>query len=157
VPEQESIEFLRLQYAGRIYLISVPWLWRTAAPPWWIEEFFHHPHWWRIARGGHLPISDQPNARLGWFAIEENGGAEFLNGLSAIIRDSERRAPASFTLPTFDPVGFGLTEGDRTPDEEDGAYDYARFRDGLALLGDPFRGKPLDVLVWSPNEGLSLK
>jgi hypothetical protein len=160
LPEGESVQFLRLQYAGRIYLTSGPWVWRTAAPPWWIEEFLHHPGWWRAARRAHLPILQRPDARHGWFAIEEKGGAEFLNGLSAVIRSGERRMPISFALPTFDPVGFGFVESGRTVpgarDDEARAYDYARFRDGLAFLGDPFRGKPVEVLLWSPETGLSI-
>jgi hypothetical protein len=160
LPEREPVWFLRLRYAGRIYLTSAPWVWRAAAPPWWIEEFLYRPDWWRAARRAHLPISHRPDARLAWFAIEEKGGAEFLNGLSAVIRSGERRAPVSFALPTFDPVGFGFDEGDRAApgarDDEARAYDYARFRDGLALLGDPFRGKLIDVLSWSPETGLSL-
>lgn len=63
-------------------------------------------------------------------------------------------------LPTFDPVGFGFIEGDRVVpgvrDEGDRAYNYARFRDGLALLGDPFHDRPRDVVLWSPEDGTSL-
>jgi hypothetical protein len=161
MPEREPVPLLRLQYAGRTYLTSVPWVRRSGAPPWWIEEFFDHPYWWRIAKRMHLPVSQrQRDAGPAWFAIEEKGGAEFLNGLSATIRSDRRQTPASFVLPTFDPVGFRFVEGDRVVpsarDEGDRAYDYAQFRDGLALLGDPFRGRPRDVVLWSPENGVSL-
>jgi hypothetical protein len=63
-------------------------------------------------------------------------------------------------LPTFDPVGFGFENADRAVpvirDEGDRSYDYVKFRDGLALLGDPFRGRPRDVVLWSPEGGVSL-
>ncbi|MBY5798974.1 hypothetical protein [Rhizobium leguminosarum] len=158
MPERDPIPFLRLQYAGGYYLTSAPWFWSRGVPSRWIEGFFDHPHWWRIAPREHIPALRPRDASLGWFAIEEKGGAEFLNGLSAAIRSGERRAPPSFALPTFDPVGFGFAESDsatlRARDKDDRAYDYARFRDGLALLGDPFRGSPRDIVFWSPENGL---
>jgi hypothetical protein len=97
--------------------------------------------------------------RFGWFAIEEKAGAEFLNALTGIIRGGERAIPPTLQLPTFQPIGFGLpdSEGRTAGREEGGEYRYALFRDGLALLGDPFRGRLRDVVVWSPNEGLSLR
>ena len=159
-PEREPVPLLRLQYAGRTYLTSVPWVRRSGAPPWWIEEFLDHPYWWRMARHQHVRASQRQAAGLAWFAIEEKGGAEFLNGLSAVIRSGRRQMPSSFVLPTFDPVGFGLLDGDRAApsvrDEGDRSYDYTQFRDGLALLGDPFRGRARDVVLWSPEGGVSL-
>jgi hypothetical protein len=83
-----------------------------------------------------------------------------LNTLSDVIRGGRRQLPPSFLLPTFDPVGFGFVDGDRAVpdfrDEGDRFYDYAQFRDGLALLGDAFRGYPRDVVLWSPEGGISL-
>lgn len=159
-PELEPVPLLRLQYAGRTYLTSAPLVQRTGAPPWWMEEFFDHPYWWRIARHRDFPASQRQASGLALFAIEEKGGAEFLNGLSAVIRGGRRQIPPSFLLPTFDPVGFGFVDDDRAVpdirDEGDRSYDYAQFRDGLALLGDPFRGRPRDVLLWSPEGGVSL-
>ncbi len=159
-PDQEPVPFLRLQYAGRTYLTSAPWVRRSGVPSWWTEDFFDHPYWWRMARHGHLPASQRQASGLALFAIEEKGGAEFLNGLSAVIRGGRQQMAPSFLLPTFDPVGFGFVDGDRAVedfrDEGDRSYDYAQFRDGLALLGDAFRGRPRDVVLWSPEGGLPL-
>jgi hypothetical protein len=52
---------------------------------------------------------------------------------------------------------LGLPDGDGAAASREGEYRYALFRDGLALLGDPFRGRLRDVVIWSPNEGLSLR
>ena len=157
-PEREPVPLLRLQYAGRTYLTSVSW--RRSGEPRWIEEFFDHPYWWRMARHPYVRPLQRQAAGLAWFAIEEKGGAEFLNGLSAVIRSGRRQMPSSFVLPTFDPVGFGLLDGDRAApgvrDEGDRSYDYAQFRDGLALLGDPFRGRARDAVLWSPEGGVAL-
>lgn len=159
VPEREPIPLLCLAYAGRTYLTAVPWVRRAGVPPWRIEEFFDHPQWWRMARRGHLLGTYRQAAGLAWFAIEEKGGAEFLNGLSAVIRGGRRQTPPSFLLPTFDPVGFGFVDSDRVVpgirDEADGSYGYAQFRDGLALLGDPLRSRLHDVVLWSPERGVS--
>lgn len=157
-PEPEPIEFIRLQYAGRHYLASAPWSWRSDFPPWWEEDFFGHPGWWRhipSARRRMMPLS---GPRFGWFVIEEKAGAEFLNALTGIIRGGERAIPPTLQLPTYQPIGFGLPDSEGLAvSREGGDYRYALFRDGLALLGDPFRGRLRDVVIWSPNEGLSLR
>ncbi len=89
--------------------------------------------------------------------IEEKAGAEFLNALSIAIRDRAVGLPATMRLPTFEPTGFALSAGDRIARAEaDEPYQYALFRDGLALLGEPFRGRPRDVVVWSPDGGMAL-
>ena len=89
--------------------------------------------------------------------IEEKAGAEFLNALSIAIRDRAVRLPATMRLPTFEPTGFALSAGDRIARAEaDETYQYALFRDGLALVGEPLRGRPRDVVVWSPDGGMAL-
>lgn len=159
-PELEPVPLLRLQYAGRTYLTGMPWSRRYGAPSWWTEVFFDHPYWWRMTRRMHLPATQRQAAGLAWFAIEEKGGTEFLNKLSVVIRGGRRQTPPFFLLPNSDPVGFGFVEDDRalpeTRDDADRSYDYAQFRDGLALLSNPFLGRPRDVLLWSPEGGLSL-
>ncbi|WP_431324456.1 hypothetical protein [Rhizobium sp. YTU87027] len=96
--------------------------------------------------------------RFGWFVIEEKAGAEFLSALSGIIRGGERAIPPTLQLPTFQSIGFGLPDIEGLAvSREGGDYRYALFRDGLALPGDPFRGRLRDVVIWSPNEGLSLR
>lgn len=157
-PELEPIEFIRLQYAGRHYLASAPWSWRSDFPPWWEEDFFGHPGWWRhipSARRRMMPLS---GPRFGWFVIEEKAGAEFQNALTGIIRGGERAIPPTLQLPTFQPIGFGLADSEGLAVSREGDdYRYVLFRDGLALLGDPFRGRLRDVVIWSPSGGLSLR
>ncbi|BCH34341.1 hypothetical protein MesoLjLc_62710 [Mesorhizobium sp. L-8-10] len=81
-PERHDFPFLRFGYAGRTYLAAPPRLLRPGGPPWWIEDFFDHPEWWRLARRARLWPSRHPGSDFGWFAVEEKAGAEFLNALS---------------------------------------------------------------------------
>lgn len=158
IPERDAVVFLRLQYAGRTYLAAPPWLWRSDSPPWWIEDIFYRPDWRRVARRARLTSSrHHPGLDFGWFAIEEKAGVEFLNALSSAIGGGERQVPGSMDLPTFEPTGFGLNGGEPLlRGEAEEAYQYALFRDGLALLGDAFRGQPSGVVVWSPDGGAVL-
>lgn len=156
-PERHDVPFLRFGYAGRTYLAAPPWLLRPGGPPWWIADLFDHPEWWRLARRARLSPSRHPGSEFGWFAIEEKAGAEFLNALSNAIRDRGAGLPATMRLPTVEPTGFALSAGDRIAGADaDEPYPYALFRDGLALLGEPFRGRPRDVVVWSPDGGMAL-
>lgn len=153
-PERHNVPFLRFAYAGRTYLAATP---AAGGPPWWIEDFFDHPEWWRVARRARLSPSRHPGSDFGWFAIEEKAGAEFLNALSNAIRDRGAGLPATMRLPTVEPTGFAVSAEDRIAGADaDEPYQYALFRDGLALLGEPFRGRPRDVVVWSPDGGMVL-
>ncbi|MGB3044002.1 MAG: hypothetical protein WBB98_12540 [Xanthobacteraceae bacterium] len=155
--ERHDVPFLRFGYAGRTYLAAPPRLLRPGGPPWWIEDFFDHPEWWRLARQARLSPSRHPSSDFGWFAIEEKAGAKFLNALSNAIRDRGTGLPATMRLPTVEPAGFALSAGDRIfGADADEPYQYALFRDGLALLSEPFRGRPRDVVVWSPEGGIAL-
>ncbi|CAN7645269.1 hypothetical protein [Rhizobium leguminosarum] len=130
---------------------------RPGRPPWWIEDFFDHPEWWRLARRARLSPSRHLGADFGWFAIEEKAGSEFLNALSNAIRNRAVGLPATMKLPTVEPTGFALSAEDRIARADaDEPYQYALFREGLALLGEPFRGRPRDVVVWSPDGGMAL-
>jgi hypothetical protein len=156
-PERHDVPFLRLGYAGRAYLAAPRWFLRPGGFPWWIEDFFDHPEWWRLARRAHLSVSGHPGFDFGWFAIEEKAGSEFLNALSNAIRNRAVGLPTTMRLPTLEPTGFSLSAEDRIARADaDEPYQYALFRDGLALLGEPFRGRPRDVVVWSPDEGMAL-
>ena len=156
-PERTEVPLLRFDYAGRAYLAATPWLSRPDGSPGWIDDFFDHPGWWRFARHARLSSPSHLGSDFGWFVIEEKAGAEFLNALSNAIRDRGVRPPATMRLPTVKPSGFALSAGDRTDAaDEDEPYHYALFRDGLALLGQPFRGRPRDVVVWSPDGGMAL-
>ncbi len=156
-PERHEIPFLRFDYAGRAYLAAPPWLLRPGSAPWWIEDFFDHPEWWRLARRARLSPPRHPGFDFGWFAIEEKAGSEFLNALSNAIRNRAVGLPTTMRLPTVEPTGFSLSAEDRIARADaDEPYQYALFRDGLALLGEPFRGRPRDVVVWSPDGGMAL-
>jgi len=157
VPERHDVPFIRFGYAGRTYLAPPPWLLRSGGPSWWIEEFFDHPKWWRLARRARLSTSHHPGPHFGLFAIEEKAGAEFLNALSNAIRDRGTALLATMRLATVEPTGFALSARDRAARADaDEPYQYALFRDGLALLGEPFRERPRDVVVWSPYGGMAL-
>jgi hypothetical protein len=156
-PERHGVPFLRFGYAGRTYLAAPPWLLRPRGASWWIDDFFDHPEGWRLARRARLPLSHHPGSDFGWFAIEEKAAAEFLNALSNAIRDRGAALPATMRLPTVEPMGFALSAGDRVARADaDEPYQYALFSDGLALLGEPFRGRPRDVLFWWPDRGIAL-
>ena len=156
-PERSDVPFLRFDYAGRTYLAASPWLPRLGGPPWWIEEFFDHHNWWRFVRRARLSPSRHPRYDFGWFVIEEKAGSEFLNSLSGVIRDQGVGPPATMRLPTVEPTGFAISARERiaAPDADE-PYQYALFRDGLALLSEPFRGRLRDVVVWSPDGGMAL-
>ena len=88
--------------------------------------------------------------------IDEKAGTEFLNALSNAIRNRGLGVLPTMRLPTFEPTGFAISAGDRVARAEvDEPYQYAFFRDGLALLGEPFRGRPRNVVVWSPDGGVA--
>jgi hypothetical protein len=156
-PERYNVPLLRFGYAGRTYLAATPWLLRPGSPPWWIEDFFDYPDWWRVARRARLSPPRLAGSDFGCFAIEEKAGAEFLNVLSNAIRERGVGPLATVRLPTVEPAGFALSAGERIASAEaDQPYEYALFRDGLALIGEPFRGRPRDVVVWSPDGGMAL-
>ncbi len=150
-PEPTPIEFLRLQYAGRQYLVHPSSLWWRDPPPEWLD---YQPSWrpalrWpprgRVGRGRHL----------GWFAMEETAGTEFLKSLTGIIQDGGRSIPATLQLPSFGSIGFGLGGEGVGRFRDDADYQYVLFRDGFALLGDPDRGRPRGITTWSPKLGVS--
>jgi hypothetical protein len=154
-PEPEQVAFIRLQHAGRSYLTSAPWSWRSSSSPWWAEDFFWRSTLWDHLLGLRRLTSSSHDPHFGWFVIDEKAGKEFLTSLTGIIASGEYAIPPTLQLPILQPVGFGLLSDDApAARREDGEYRYALFRDGLALLGDPFRGRVLDIVTWSPYEGL---
>ncbi|MDR6675401.1 hypothetical protein [Xanthomonas sp. 1678] len=157
-PERYDVPFLRFGYAGRTYLASPPELWRQDYPLWWIEELFvDNADWWRLAWRARSSLLTRPRASFGWFVIEEKSGSEFLNALSSAVSGRSAGLPVAMRLPTVAPAGFALSAlGPIASADADTPYQYALFRDGLALVGDPYRGQPYDVAVWSPDEGITL-
>ncbi len=70
-----------------------------------------------------------------------------------MIRTGINSHPKQLDLPSFDPVGFGLGKGSQDRRVDGSEYNYALFRDGLALLDDPFRSHKFETRIWSPKEG----
>ena len=133
--ESEPSLFVRVPYAGRVFLCSMEMGWPFGTYPEWLDEFWH-PRWWPpVLRARGVPRGKDDFA--GWFAMEEKAAAGFLNALSAIIRNGRDNLPESLELPSLDPAGFGFGDDAvdlRSPASE---YRYALYRDELALLGSP--------------------
>jgi hypothetical protein len=84
--------------------------------------------------------------------IEEIAGERFLDALSGMIRAGPERIPETLDLPSGDFIGFST--GDDAARRDGAAYDYALFRDGLALLGNPPPRRIAGLRIWYPNYGL---
>lgn len=154
-PDQHRVPLLRLDYAGRAYLAAISWPMWAGDLPWWVEDFSDYLEMWNFIDHARLLSSRRPSQSFGMFAIEENVGVIFLNALSNAIRNREIGTPTTMRLPTVEPAGFSLSAGDRIVEGDGGeSLQYALFRDGLALLGQPFRGRPRDIIVWSPKGGI---
>jgi hypothetical protein len=153
-PDPTPIKFLRLHYAGRQYLVHPSSLWWSDPPQGWLEDLFDYQYLWRHAL--YWPPRGHVGRRrhLGWFAMEETAGMEFLKSLTGIIQDGGRSIPATLQLPSFGSIGFGLGGESVGRSRDDADYQYALFRDGFALLGDPNRGRLGGITTWSPKEGV---
>lgn len=157
-PEPTPIEFFRLQYAGRRYLVHASSFWWVDPPHDWLRELFAYQHQWRHTLRSPPRRRVDRRPQLGWFAIEETAGADSLKSLTGIIQDGGRSPiPATLALPGFVPVGFGLGGEGAGRGRDDADYQYALFRDGLALLGDPNRGRLQGIMTWSPKDGVFLQ
>lgn len=156
-PEKRDVAFLRINFDGRSYLLLPhPQSWQ-AHTFWNEQDLLIFLDWWQVFERERLLQSPYLDPRHGWFAIEENAGASFLNALSGAIRDARGSLTEDIELPNFDPVGIGMSEPDNIASSEAGELErYALFRDGLALLADPLRAVPRDVVVWSPDDGIEL-
>jgi len=156
-PDTNPIAFLRLRYAGRNFLISIPAMWWLDPFRNWWADFYDNARQWRpILRSTLRPRATRwPD--LGCFAIEERAGIAFLKALTNMLGPQAVRFPSSLQLPEFVPAGFGTINDDLSSDTPRDAYNYALFRDGLALLGDPQRGRTVGVLEWSPKAGVAMQ
>lgn len=156
VPEDTApITFLRFNYDGRPFLAPT-----QALMPFksylWFDALHGHPFWreqWEQYVAG-------PFAPFFAFAMEESAAAAFLDTLTGLIRAGTRRLPDALDLPTGDLAGIisGDSRDGRSASARDeigrGDYDYALFRDGLALIaGSPPR-KLTGLRNWHPKEGL---
>lgn len=150
--EMEPSLFVRVPYAGRVFLCSMEMDWPFGGYPEWLDVF-RHPRWWPpIRQARTLPHGRHDFA--GWFAMEEKAAEGFLNALSAIIRNGRDNLPEALELPHLDPAGFGFNDDAvdlRSPASE---YRYALYRDGLALLGSPPPRRMAGHRMWLPKVGL---
>ncbi|MBX5205985.1 hypothetical protein [Rhizobium sp. NZLR1] len=146
------VTFIRVPYAGRWYLGSVFSSWPALHPDWWADHHWHDAVW-RSRAVRRLFARGLPSEAFNWFVIEETACQTFLNSLTGIIRAGGDLPVGFLELPSFEPVGFGFG-GDRSGRLSEGAeYNYALFRDGLALIGDPFWLRKFETRQWSPKEG----
>lgn len=145
--------FVRIPYAGRVFLCSMEMGGPFGAYSDWPDEFWH-PRWWPPLRRART-LSRSRDDFAGWFAMEERAAEGFLNALSAIVRNGRDNLPESLELPRLDPAGFGFggdEAGLRSPAASE--YKYALYRDGLALLGSPPPRRTVGQRMWIPREGM---
>jgi len=157
VPEDTGpITFLKFNYAGRPFLAPAQALMPFKSPYLWFEALHGHPFWreqWEQYVAG-------PFAPFFAFAMEESAAASFLDTLTGLIRFGTRRLPDALDLPTGDLAGIisGDSRDGRFVSARDelarGDYDYALFRDGLALIAGPPPRKLTGARSWHPKEGL---
>ena len=152
LPEDaEPVTFFRFDYAGRSFLASIDALAPYRSPYLWLDELHDHPFWRH--RWERRWASGPPPLYM--FAIEEKAGTAFLDALTGMIRFGPRERPETLELPVNDLAGFvagGAEPAGRRTGED---YDYALFRDGLALLAGPPPGKLTGIRTWHPKEGLT--
>jgi hypothetical protein len=144
------VAFFRLEYAGRAFLACADSLSPFRLPFIWMDDFFDHPLWrhrWSQRLPDRFPF-------LRWFVIEEKAGEQFLNALSALIRSEDRILPETLELSSSDFVGSSIDEGPSMTTRDGVPYDYALFRDGLALLGGPAPRRIAGHRIWDPKHGL---
>ncbi|MFA5964721.1 MAG: hypothetical protein WC804_11945 [Sphingomonas sp.] len=154
--DKGPITFLRFNYAGRPFLAPAQALMPFKSPYLWFEALHGHPFWreqWEQYVAG-------PCAPFFAFAMEESAAVAFLETLTGLIRSEMRRLPEALDLPTGELAGIVRSDsrdGHFTSTRDElarGDYDYALFRDGLALIAGPPPRKLTGVRSWHPKEGL---
>jgi hypothetical protein len=149
-PDDASpLAFIRIPYAGRIFLARVEEEWPFIYSD-WLDSL------WRLRWGPHFGQARMPREDrfTGWFVIEEQACQRFLDEVSTIIQNGRDTLPQFLELPRINPAGFGF-EGDETrPISPTSEYSYALFRDGLALLGSPPPRRIDGLKVWIPRNGM---
>ncbi|UWF60427.1 hypothetical protein [Brucella sp. 2716] len=150
--ESGPVTFVRFPYAGRWYLGNAFSIWPALRPYWWHDELWDDPNWRRLAIRDTI-VRGLLGESVGWFVMEETACRAFLDSLTSMIRAGGDDRPERLDLPSFDPAGFGIREDSRVRRADGSDYNYALFRDGLALVGDPFRPRKFETRRWSPKEG----
>jgi hypothetical protein len=146
------VAFFRLSYDGRKYLGSAFATWPAMPSRWLPFERWDYTTWFMLMEEQFIS-KGSGDTQIVWFVMEEAACTTFLDALSGIIRVGSEGPPELLELPTFDAVGFGVDGDDLFRRGGRPEYNYALFRDGLALISGPFRGRHPEIRWWSPQEG----
>jgi hypothetical protein len=150
--DTSSVSFIQIPYADRTFLACMETGWPFGDYPHWLEDLWHprwRPHAWQAHR-----LREGQNEFAGWFVMEEKAAEQFLNSLSAIIRDGRESLPDALELSRIDPVGFGIGSNEVDPISPSSGYRYALYGDGLALLGSPPPRRIIGHRVRLPRDGM---
>ena len=145
--------FLEVPYAGRRFLVSANFVWPYDGRLGWEDSLLGPVEMWpRLYR--RLPFRRRWQSLRSWFAMELHSAERFLDSLSSIIREEGVVTQDYMELPRSETMGFsgdrhGAREGPRASE-----YEYAMYRDGLALLGSPHPRKADGYRIWSPKGGM---
>ena len=145
--------FLEVPYAERRFLVSADFVWPYDELLGWRNSLLRLVEAWpRLYQ--RFPVRRRRKGLRVWFAMELHSAELFLNSLSSIIRGGGEVAQEFLELPRSETVGFtsdrdGIREGPRGSE-----YEYAVYRDGLALLGSPHPQKVDGYRIWSPKGGM---
>jgi hypothetical protein len=145
-PEEGGpVTFVRFNYARRSFLVSLdafaPYRW----PYLGLDDLDNDTLWGKRWRRPRAP-----------FVMEEKAAVSFLNALTGLIRRGPRdlrEAGETFELPIGDIAAFGLGEAAAEGSAARDGYDYALFRDGLALVAAPPRHGSWELRRWHPRSG----
>ena len=149
IPDGEPVTFVQFEYAERSFLSSTEAMAAFGGPFLRFKTPEEHNLFW-VRWDGYWP--EHLRSR-GLFAIEEKAATVFLGALSGMIRSGPQARPTALELPIGDIAGFSENRKDVGDRRSEDAYDYALFRDGLALVADPRRSKLLGLRHWHPKEG----
>lgn len=151
VPDTRPVDFLTIAYDGMSMVIfPFPYLDEFGYPFWWEHVLGETMKRRQLMYSASLRAKGQANA---WFAMEERAVVKFLNFLSDSINSRRASLPPTLQMPSFTPVGLISDEGAEKEGERR-RYNYALYRDGLALLIR--RPKEITGLFrWNPKDGVT--
>ena len=145
--------FLEVPYAGRRFLVSDNLFWPydgllgwRDSPPGPLEM---RPTLYRRA-----PFRRRRQGLRAWFAMELHFAQRFLEELSSMIREGGEVTQEYIELPRTGTVGFSSDRDAAREGPSASEYEYAVYRDGLALIGSPHPRKVDGYRIWSPKDGM---
>ena len=145
--------FLEVPYAGRRFLVSANFFWPYGGLMGRWDSFLGpvemEPRLYR-----RLPFRRSREGLRGWFAMEVHSAERFLDSLGLMIREGGEVTQEHVELPRTEPVGFSSERGGAREDPRALEYQYAVYRDGLALLGSPHPRKADGYRIWSRKGGM---